>query len=161
MSARKKPVNDIDAEVIDSTDLAPLELDPPDPALARWQELADRMTAIRHAGDAERVMPFPRPAWADEDYDVIGTSVPSSLYRSRSVEVAARWFGGSDDDVFTPSIIAVHGKVDGDGIRSIGVTSRRTVDRKWQDFAMSLSVAGALELAGVLRAAVDLLGGER
>ncbi|MGE0219660.1 hypothetical protein [Mycolicibacterium sp.] len=57
--------------------MPPVELDPPappDPAIARWQELAERDIIINHGGDAETVMPFPRPAWADPDCDMIGNT---------------------------------------------------------------------------------------
>lgn len=52
MSAKKKVE-------VEQVDLQPVELDPPDPALVRWQELADRDWMICHDGDASKVLEFP------------------------------------------------------------------------------------------------------
>lgn len=77
------------------TDTVPAEmevvdLDPPNPAIVRWQELADRVLPIQHDGDATKLLDFPRPEWSDEDADFVGDSAFNVAYRSERVSVAAK-----------------------------------------------------------------------
>ncbi|MEX7474635.1 hypothetical protein AB4Z39_33665 [Mycobacterium adipatum] len=73
---------------MDAEDYQPVELDtpstlpPPPAALVAWQELADRDIEVMHDGDVSKMMPFPRPAWAEESYDLVGPSLLSTAYRS-------------------------------------------------------------------------------
>lgn len=147
-------------KVTESVDLAPVELDPPDPALARWQELADRDIDIYHDGDAEKVIPFPRPAWADPDRDDIAGTWQGSCYRSAVVEIASMSAGGhNDDESLRPAHFTVTARIHGNGYVVIGVLTRRFIDDEWREWGGSIHPAGALELADALRAAVDMVGG--
>lgn len=160
MAARTKKSNTTDAC---PTDLVPVELDPPDPALARWKELADWDGIIHHNGDAEAMLPFPRPAWADLDEDDFGQSYISTCYSSRPVRVAVKQAPGNriDADRWAPAAALVSAELYGTGIAKVSLTLTNIREGRWHSVALGLSVAEALELADVLRAAVDLLGGEK
>lgn len=158
MTARKKPVAEANP-----VDLDPVELDPPDPALVRWQELADWDGIIHHNGDAEAMLPFPRPAWADADEDDFGQSYISTCYSSRPVRVAIKQAPGNriDDDQWAPAAALVSAELYGTGITKVSLTLTNIRERRWHSVALGLSAAEALELADVLRAAVDLFGGAK
>lgn len=163
MAPRKKPIDE-------SVNIEPVNLDPPDPALARWQELADLTIVITHDGDAEKVMPFPRPAWADPDEDSIGNTMGGSFYRSTPVDVATPTAGGykADNGALVPAHFTVSTRIHGNGMALVGLRISRYVvsnneakdgESRWIEWSASMPPATALELADVLRAAVDLLGG--
>jgi hypothetical protein len=147
----------------DIADLDPVELDPPSPEVVRWQELADRNIRICHEGDAEKVIPFPRPAGADPDCDIVGKGLAWSYYTSEWADVTvAHSPGAVDDDHVLPASVRVRAKWCGDGGRFVGLSMRDTQDGKWEwPEGFGLTSAEALELADVLRAAVDLLGGAK
>ena len=157
MSKKMKTVDD--TEVVD-LDLPPVELDPPDPAITRWQELG-RDYPIVHEGNAELVMPFPRPAWADPDRDHIGECALACGYKSKVVKIAAgRSSGTADKDRLHPANVQVWAAVDFNGVHGIGVVTQARYTDGWRTTQMAMTVAEALELADVLRAAVDMLGGD-
>lgn len=140
----------------------PVTLDPPAPEIVRWQALADRDIDIYHDGDAEKVIPFPRPAWADPDLDDIAATWQSSFYRSAPVEVASNTNGGCNDgETLAPGRFRVSTRIHGCGQIVIGIMTRRFIDGEWHEWGGSIHPAGALELAEVLRAAVDLIGDEK
>lgn len=145
-------------------DLEPVELDPPAPEIIRWQELVDRDVVIYHEGDAEKIIPFPRPAWADPDEDIIGAYLDTSYYTSEYAFIALEHARGeTDDDEFRPAVLLVRAKLCGDGKPIVGLNLKKISDRdkkSWtSELGQGLTPAEALELADVLRAAVDLLGG--
>lgn len=158
--ATRKPNRNTD--VIDTTpaELEPVDLDPPNPAIARWQELAERDIDIVHDGDAEKVMPFPRPAWASAHEDEVGRTLGGSFYVSEAAYVPMRHrLGVNDDEVWEPAAIRIRARQCGTGEHYIGFAARQVVDGKMKEtFSVGLNPAEALELADVLRAAVDLLG---
>lgn len=161
MAAPKKKIN------TDAVDLEPIDLDPPNPAIARWEELADWDGIIHHDGDAEKMLPFPRPAWADPDEDEFGQSLHSTNYSSRPVRVSARYAPGNliDDNSWAPAAALVSAELAGDGIAKVLLTVSNMKGGSvknggvWLGQAIGLTVDEALELADVLRAAVDLIGG--
>ncbi|CAJ1495120.1 hypothetical protein [[Mycobacterium] burgundiense] len=154
MSAKKKVE-------VEQVDLQPVELDPPDPALVRWQELADRDWMICHDGDASKVLEFPRPEWAVEDSDHIGKSPFGTAYRSERAVVTAR--GCADarnkDGLMSPAHVNVLAELWESGTRKVYLGIARFENEKWSETMLGLYPSEALELAEVLRAAVDLLGG--
>lgn len=162
MTPRKKALDNTDYDVVNDE---PVNLDPPDPALARWLELADRDILIYHGGDAEKVIPFPRPAWADPGED----SISSTCYRSTPVDVATPTAGGEkfNNGVIRPAHFTVSTRIHGDGQILVSLRINRYVsgsdtksgEAQWIDWSASMPPESALELADVLRAAVDLLGG--
>lgn len=148
------------AAEVSPVDLNPVDLDPPSPAIARWEELADRDICVQHNGNAEMVIPFPRPAWADPDEDVVGDTVQSSIYRSPVAYVASMTGGGDDDgNTVRPANFQVSAKIHGSGQMLIGVTINAVRDGKWCWLGISIDPKGALDLSEVLRAAVELVGG--
>ncbi|TXI63307.1 hypothetical protein [Mycolicibacterium mageritense] len=152
MTPKKKIVTEV-------VDLDPVDLDPPDPAIARWEEFAARDIDIEHDGDAEKVIPFPRPAWADPSRDDVCATSQESSYRSPKVLVASLTAGGCDDGGWLePASAGVSARVHGNGNRLVGLTIRRYVNEEWREFGMSMPPSAAVELADVLRAAVDLFG---
>lgn len=143
-------------------DLVPQELDPPDPALSRWVALAEWDGIVHHGGDASMMLPFPRPAWSDPDADRLWQSYASSCYGSQPVVVAVKSSPGNviDDDRWAPGAALVSVRLYGTGITEVHLTlSNIHKGTRWRSQALGLSPAEALELADVLRAAVDLLGG--
>lgn len=161
MTARKKPT---DVAVPDPADLDPVDLDPQDPALARWQGLVDRGTAIYHGGDIEKIMPFPRPAWSDPDYDLFSTSLPCCLYRAEPVKVSATRHTGdkTDPDEWTPAGVYVQPAIGGTDVPVVRISFSERAGGKWDNSPyMALTLTEVTDLIGVLRAAVDLHGGAR
>lgn len=145
-------------------ELEPVELDPPAPEIARWQELADRgidKTQIYHAGDASAVMPIPRPPWADEDSDLVGRSLLISAYKSRSVSIPIHKSAGKNKDGFWYSAcVHVSAKLfayDSEPVIPITLSSVGAAGT-WETKTENLTLEAARELADVLRAAVDLIG---
>lgn len=142
-------------------DVEPVELDPPNPATARWEELADRDVFIHHGGDAEKVMPFPRPAWSDPDEDIIGRHLARCYYASAWVDIPLKYRSGEVQGGFIePATIRIRAKWCGDGDQLVGLSMRQTVSGKWQCWpGTGLTAAEATALAEALLAAVDLIGG--
>lgn len=149
----------------DSTE--PVDLDPPAPLPAeilRWVELAGRDIDIDHAGDASKVIPFPRPAWADPDNDFVGTTVQGSYYRSAAAEVPSLSAGGEEDgETLSPAFVKVSVRVHGTGNQLVGLSLFKFSEKQdqWVQAGMSLPPAAAADLAHVLLAAVDLIGGAK
>lgn len=143
----------------------PVELDPPNPALAHWEALADQNVVVHHDGDAETMLGkvHPRPKWSDPDHDQTGRSHLSSAYASAPVQVVASHnFGLNHGDSWEPARAYVSAKFYGNSHESVQVTFSQVVDSgKWQNVAMSFQPNEALELADVLRAAVALFGGDQ
>lgn len=140
---------------------SPVQLDPPDPAITRWQELADRGVIIDHSGDAEKVIPFPRPAWADPDEDIIGNRLSSSYYTSEWARIPISYRDGEvTGDFFEPATMRVRAKMCGDGEKIIGISARQFAKGEWHWWhGVGMKPAEATELANALLAAVDLIGG--
>lgn len=166
MSEKKavKEIDGVDYEVVDMVDAAPVELDGPDPALARWQALADRATYIEHGGDATKVLPIPRPAWSEPDADVVSDAISRSYYSSDTAFVAATNSEGKlVGDSWELSGVMVAAEQYGNGDRLVSMAARRVAAStgKWHSWKVFLTVAEALELIDVLHAAVDLFGGAK
>ncbi|QFS93536.1 hypothetical protein FIV07_22485 [Mycobacterium sp. THAF192] len=147
-------------------ELAPVDLDPPDPALVRWQHLADRDISVRHDGDASKVLAFPRPAWADAAFDQVGVGWRDTCYRSEPVDVALKNGKScmSTESVWEPASIRVSGHQFGGGDDPmIQLSIRKLYDSEvgWRYFGAGMRLEEATELAHVLLAAVALVGGER
>lgn len=154
-TVKKKAVTDV-------ADLEPVNLDSVDPALAHWQELVDRDTAIYHGGDIEKIMPFPRPAWSDPDQDLFSTSLPCCLYRADPVKVSATRHTGdkTDPDEWTSAGVYVQPAIGGTDVPVVRISFSERVGGKWDNSPyMALTITEATDLIGVLRAAVDLHGG--
>ena len=142
----------------------PVNLDPADQALDRWERLSYRESEVRHDGNAEKILGsiHPRPAWADPEYDTTGRSHLSTSYGSAPVRVVSSHnFGADHGDVWQPACAFVSAQFYGNSHESVKVTFSQVVDgdggkSKWQNIAMSFQPHEALELAEVLRAAVDL-----
>lgn len=139
----------------------PVDLDTPAPAVQRWQELVEREITVYHEGDAAKVIPFPRPAWADPDCDIIGSRLDTCYYASDWVEVPLSWTNGDHDvELLEWATMRVRAKVSGDGRPSIGLTERYHTKDGWQTGGgAGLAVTEATELAQALLAAVELIGG--
>lgn len=144
-----------------TADPAPVNLDQPSPELVRWEELADRDTDIVHHGNAEKVLPFPRPAWADPSEDGTGRSHLSTCYSSPPASVPATHSLGVDHgDWYEPARAIVSAKAWGSGRTCVNLTVSKVEDGSgWSNTALSLQPSEATELARVLLAAVDLIGG--
>lgn len=143
-------------------DQQPINLDPPKPALKRWEELAERELSIEHNGDAEAIMPFPRPEWADPDRDIVGRSRLVTCYESNAAWVPlGQQPGKSDSEVWFPAGIYVCAKIYSDRGQVIGF-SINDVDfgtGEWKTpVAVNMTAGEAVDLANVLLAAVELLG---
>jgi hypothetical protein len=152
--------SDFNSENDAPTDLEPVELDPLDPAIVRWRELADRDIDVYHGGDAEKVIPFPRPAWADADQDFIGRSLTGCYYNSEWVNVVtSHALGNVDSEVSERASVKVRAKQCGDGEAYVGITVRRCVDGKWVEIGTNMLAAEVTDLIAVLQASVDLIGG--
>jgi len=152
-----KEIDGTEHELVDTT---PVELDSPDPALTLWEQLADRDRSINHRGDAELILPFPRPAWADPDSDVTGRSVLSTGYASEPVRVKVSHGCGVDHgDRWEPASAIVSARKWGNQSECVNLTLSAVVGGEWDNMGASLTLAEALELADVLQAAVALFGG--
>ncbi|WP_204806462.1 hypothetical protein [Mycobacterium riyadhense] len=143
---------------------APVDLDPPAPppaALARWKELADRDIVVYHDGDASKVIPFERPAWADPDHDIIGRNLSQTYYTSQWAEIPLSYVNGHiDEEELEPAVMRVRAKMCGDGIGFVGLSERRFANGQWKvSDGVGLTPAEATEIAHALLAAVDLIGG--
>lgn len=159
MAARTKKINTAEAP----TNLEPVELDDPNPALALWQELADRDWDAFHGGDIEKIMPFPRPAWSEPDEDLFASSIPCCLYRAYPVKVPATRHGGNanDDEVWTSAGMYVQPAIGGTDVPVVRVSFSEYKGPGWNNKPyMALTVAEARYLIDVLNAAVSLLGGD-
>ena len=151
---------------IEPTDAPPVDLDPPTPLpeeVIRWRELADRDYYVFHDGDASNVIPFPRPVWADPDCDIVGPAIFDCYYTSNWVDVpVSNTRGRNDDETLVPASVRVRAKLCGDGALYVGMSDRRMGEGKWTfGFGVGLTLAEATDLAHVLLAAVDLLGGPK
>jgi hypothetical protein len=143
-------------------DLDPVELDPPSPEIVRWRQLAERETIIYHDGDATNIIPFPRPAWADPDCDIVSDRLDRCYYTTEFARIPVSTRAGAvDADAFMPAHFDVRAKLGGDGHPIVGMGLRwRNSKGEWcYEFSLGVTPAEALEFADVLRAAVDLLGG--
>ncbi|WP_261898265.1 hypothetical protein [Mycobacterium marinum] len=130
-------------------------------AMARWQQLAEQDTAIHHDYDAEKVIGFPRPRWADPDLDEITNSRGGSYYRSAWVDIPSMSAVGINrDGVLQPAICSVSAKHHGNyAAPLISVKLCLAIEGRWRELGMALPIDAAAELARVLDAAVDLVGG--
>jgi hypothetical protein len=156
VTAKKKAA---DTEVVD---LDPIELYPPDPALTRWMEIAFRDDEIIHDGDASKVLPFPRPAWADPDEDLVSGCPLLSLYRAIPVRVPVSRHRGDDrNGIMTTPAAYVQPVINGDKRASIRLSLSLYENGKWDnDKYLAFRIAEARDLIGALQAAVDLIGGD-
>ncbi len=160
------PAADLD-RLISATlpdDLSPVELDPPAELapVARWQKLAeeaDDELAVYHCGNAELVMPMPRPAWSAPALDLIGACIDHCAYRSMTTEIAASRAGGQNDGTYWErDSVGVAAMLWGDGTASVNLRIRRRIGNEWKRYAIIITRDEAIKLAEVLRAAVDLTG---
>lgn len=167
MNTNDVVLSDTYPETSSGAELAPVDLDPPSPELARWQELSSRNSVqIEHDGDAEKMMSIPRPAWSDPDWDQVGESVQRAAYTSASAFIAAKTGAGFNRiDSREPAQVQVYVSMHGAGTKRVQL---RLIDTNiasgsaspgtgWSTKTMALLPEEALELANVLRAAVDLL----
>ncbi|WP_287001510.1 MULTISPECIES: hypothetical protein [Gordonia] len=126
--------------------------------LTNWQHLVSAgksQTLIQHGGDLARMMPFPRPVWADPDRDQIGTSLPGSCYRSAIASVPATHARGWLDDDWVTARVDVAAKQYGNGFAMVGLTIAKPATAG-ADVGLSLTPDEARQLSDVLRAAADL-----
>ena len=165
MTARRTKSNTtstVDLDEAAPAELTPVDLDPPDPTIARWQTLANVDLVINHDDDAELVIPFPRPAWAQPDEDYVGKSICSTWYNSDTVSIPTSHMGGeSRGGAVLPSGLRVRGRLCGDGWHGVGMTLFRFIDDEWTDLGCTMTVDEARKLAEVLLAAVDMVGGDK
>ncbi|MBI5536690.1 MAG: hypothetical protein HY898_28480 [Deltaproteobacteria bacterium] len=147
--------------------MAPVNLDPTAPEIVRWDELTGDVD-IYHGGDASKVLDVPRPSWCDPDEDFYGDSIDSFGYGSAVARVVvSNGTGVSDGESLDPARVTVQALMAASGYVHYGIQiclSRATgadKDRLWINSKMTLTPAEALELADVLRAAVDLTGVEQ
>ncbi|MDX1890125.1 hypothetical protein [Mycolicibacterium sp. 050158] len=161
MTARKPKSNT--AVVASSAELAPVELDPPSPAVTRWIELTEKDVVVDHGGDASKVIPMPRPAWSEPYRDVIGRSWATSYYCSEFANIAIRQgtFGENDGESLNPAKIQVRAKLCGDSSKWVGLTLRAMNDDEWHTAGLGIRPQEAVELANALLAAVAILDGEQ
>ncbi len=144
----------------------PVDLDQPDvlpDAVKRWQVLADREHFIHHHGDAENIIPFPRPAWADPDCDLIRYSLGQTAYRSTNAWVQAKSSGGQEigNGELEPASVRVRAIQYGTGEQVVSLYLSRTEKSggKFLGWGVNLTPTEVGQLIEVLRAAVDLIGG--
>lgn len=142
----------------------PVELDPPDPAIARWQELVERDYYVYHDGDAEKYIPFPRPKWSQPDEDQIEACLPLSAYKSEPVAVRSVHSGGQRGvpGTLRPAAVVVTAFMYGTGEQVVNVKTERVYNKtdQWQSLAVNLSPEEVADLIDVLTAALALIGGE-
>jgi hypothetical protein len=145
-----------------TADCTAVHLDPPAPEIDRWQEFADREYIIYHDGNAEKIIPFPRPAWAYPDGDIIGAYLTSCYYTSEFAHIPLQYSRGDfDDSALVKASIDVRAKLCGDGkpIVGLGIRQFNPKTKKWTlELSQGLSPAEALDLIAVLQAAVALFG---
>lgn len=142
--------------------LPPVDLDPPDPAIARWQELTERDIHIEHDGDAEKVLSFPRPAWAGPDCDQVGVNVSLTSYNSDSAYIPANHMGGEAiGETVMPCGFRVRGRLIGEGWVGVGITTTRYTSGEWRELGATLTLDEARNLVDVILAAIDMVGGEK
>lgn len=130
---------------------------------AAWSALVERGAAVlvQHGGNAEKVMPMPRPSWASKANDQIGGSLGLTCYCSFIASVPATlntgWVNEDDNEVLY-SRINVAAKLYGNGIPVVGVTVVNESPVKHRPVAgLPLTVDEARQLAQVLTAAADLV----
>lgn len=165
MTARKAKSNTtptVELDEVAPADLAPVDLDPPSPSIARWQALVDVDLVIDHDDDAENVIPFPRPEWAQPEDDYVGKSICSSWYNSDWARIAtSHMVGESQGGSILPSGIRVRARVCGEGWTGIGISILRFIDDEWTDLGCTMTLDEARKLAEVLQAAIDMAGGDQ
>ncbi|KRD07794.1 hypothetical protein ASE48_10175 [Mycobacterium sp. Root265] len=159
----KRNTNTVDTtNAVSPAELAPVELDPPDPVIARWQGLADIDLLINHDDDAEKVIPLPRPAWADPLCDVVGHSVCSSSYNTDYAAIPLTYMGGeSHEDSVLPSRLSVRGRLIGCGWLGVGMTVTRYDDGEWREAGCTMTLSEARDLIEVLSTAVEMIGADQ
>lgn len=142
------------------------ELDPPDPAIARWQELADRDVDIYHDGDASKVIAEPRPAWSDPAEDLIGSAVSSFAYASSPVRIVNKLgYGVGDEESLKPARVYIRAVFAPQNALRQGVqiglsrATGKTKDKPWINSEMILTTDEVSDLVDALTAALDLFGG--
>jgi len=149
----------------------PVDLDALDysTAEARFAALVNERE-ILHDGDAEKVMPFPRPSWSDPEYDSIGHSVETSYYASPPVWTNAAQLPGRnniDDGILTPASARTAITRYGDGLTVVSVGMRKwyTGDAetgpRWAGVVFDFTPTEAVHLAHALLAAAELAEASR
>lgn len=140
-----------------------VDLDPepePVPAIVRWNELADRVIDIEHDGDAEKVIPFPRPVWAHERFDLVKYSLLASAYRSTVAHIPlSQTPGVNTNGLLEPAYVGVRAIQWGNGIHKIGLSKwwLPRAEAEERELDISLTPTEAVELAQAILAAVDLI----
>lgn len=168
MTARRTKSNITKAVATVDDPFEPIDLDPPSPALARWEAL-NHDAEIYHDGDASKVIPVPRPVWSDPDQDVVGDRANTTSYRSSVARVISSAERGVDlDDSLDQARVCVQVKMSAavDCIRyAVQLTLSRANgpdrDKPWTNSTMTLTISEVEELIDVLSAAVELTGGEK
>lgn len=138
------------------------ELDPPDPAIMRWQELVAPSRRIEHEGNAENIIPFPRPAWAHPDFDETDKGGLSwTSYNSDTAFVRASRMGGEplDGVAFLPSGLNVRARCFGDGWAGVGISMFRYLKDQWVSLGCTLTLDEARQLIETLTAATNMIEG--
>lgn len=172
MTAQPKKSNNTVGEGIEivAGDVEPINLDPPDPKLARWQELAERDVDIYHDGDASLVINAPRPAWSDPGEDYISTAGTASVYMSAPALVPLsldRALKTDDGDTLQPARLAVRAMMGTSADQVLHAIEIKLVrpakdaqksDKPWMHTPVSLTIREARELVDTLIAATDLIG---
>lgn len=130
--------------------------------LTEWTHLSksgDSQTLIKHGGDLEKMMPLPRPTWADRERDQIGTSLTGSCYRSTIASVPVTHAVGwsfLDDQEWVTARVNVSAKLFGNGVAMVGLTLAKPATEAGGHVGVSLTVDEARQLADVLTAAAKL-----
>ncbi|MEX7470589.1 hypothetical protein AB4Z39_12865 [Mycobacterium adipatum] len=166
MTARRTKSNTTKAVATTDDPFEPINLDPPNPAITRWEALAERDVYVHHDGDAEKMLGHvhPRPAWADPEQDTTGRSHLSTSYGSLPVRVVASHNWGKDHgDWWEPAVVWVSAKFYGNRHETVQLTFSQIDDSdgRWQNVAMSFQPDEARYLVEVLQAAIDLFGGDQ
>ncbi len=159
-------------QVTEPADLEPVNLDPPDPVLTRWQNLVDRETDICHDGDVSRVIPSPRPPWSEPEEDIVGRH-GGSCYMSAPAAVAATMdaarLADDGDTLQTARVVirAFMGHMFEQDLYGLElklvrpISGKENSEKPWRHTAVSLTIPEVRELVDILQAAIDLIGDER
>lgn len=126
-------------------------------SLTNWQHLVDRgdkAVLIEHVGNAQKVLPFPRPTWADPDRDQISEGGAWTCYRSAIASVpATTMMGRSTDD--GDSLLTQRVNVSASQYRLMPAVSL-SICKMETSASLTLTLDETRQLAEVLVAAADM-----
>lgn len=163
------PAADLDALIArtsTATETEVVDLDDPDPAaVRRWNQLAEDSESayLHHGGDAEKIIPFPRPSWCDPDEDFIGDGLAGCGYQSAITRIPVANSKGEDDGTYCRrATVDVSAGIFGVGNPAVFMNVRKKTDAgRWTAVGPTLNAAEARQLAQALLAAADLIGGAK